>query len=183
MNKENKKMAQERRAAERKKKEAMRVVKNVVIAAVIVVAFVGIIVYGAIDSKKAKEQEAAGADANETSQTTEQDTQTEEQPELSTDPERKVKSGDTVAIHYEGSVDGIAFQGGTGDYDLTIGSHSFIDDFEDQLIGHNIGETVEVNVTFPEGYGGTYQDADGAEQSLSGKDAVFIVDIKGIYSM
>ncbi len=181
MNKENKKMAQERRAAERKKKEAMRVIKNVVIATVVVVAFVGIIVYGAIDSKKAKEQETADADASDTYQTTDQDTQNEEQAVLSTDPEREVQSGDTVAIHYEGTVDGIAFQGGTGDYDLTIGSQSFIDGFEDQLIGHKIGETVEVNVTFPEGYEGTYQDADGETQSLSGKAAVFIVDIKGVY--
>lgn len=180
MNKENKKMAQERRAAERRKKEAMRITRNVVIAAVVVALFAGVIIYGAIDSKKAKEQEASNAGANDTYQMTDQDA-TQEEPTLDTDPERTVEDGDTVAIHYAGSVDGIAFQGGTGDFDLLIGSHSFIDDFEEQLIGHHIGETVEVRVTFPDGYEGTYVNADGETLSLSNVEADFVVDIKGIY--
>ncbi|MBE5922373.1 MAG: trigger factor [Lachnospiraceae bacterium] len=86
--------------------------------------------------------------------------------------DRAVESGDTVTIDFEGFVDGVAFEGGKGtDYPLTIGSHSFIDTFEDQLIGHNIGDDVKVNVTFPE----QYQAAD-----LAGKPAVFEVKVKAI---
>ena len=66
---------------------------------------------------------------------------------------RAVENGDMVTIDFEGFVDGVAFEGGKGtDYPLTIGSHSFIDTFEDQLVGKNIGDEVEVNVTFPEKY-------------------------------
>ena len=92
---------------------------------------------------------------------------------LNTDESRTVEDGDDVEIAYEGKIDGVAFDGGTSDsFKLTIGSHSFIDDFEEQLIGANVGSTVEVNVTFPE----DYQTAD-----LAGKDAVFTVDVNGIY--
>ena len=58
-----------------------------------------------------------------------------------------------TVIDFEGFVDGVAFEGGKGtDYPLTIGSHSFIDTFEDQIIGMNIGDEKEINVTFPEEY-------------------------------
>lgn len=68
--------------------------------------------------------------------------------------DRAAQSGDTVNIDYSGAVDGVAFTGGTATgYDLTLGSHTFIDGFEDQIIGHNIGDTFDVTVTFPEGYG------------------------------
>ena len=86
--------------------------------------------------------------------------------------DRAVVSGDEVMIDYEGFVDGTAFQGGKGeDYPLVIGSHSFIDTFEDQLIGKNIGDEVEVNVTFPEEY---------HAPELAGKPAMFKVNVKGI---
>ncbi len=86
--------------------------------------------------------------------------------------DRAVKKDDIVKIDFDGYVDDKAFAGGKGeDYDLVIGSHSFIDDFEDQLIGKNIGDDVDVNVTFPEEY---------HEQSLAGKPALFKVKIKGI---
>ena len=86
--------------------------------------------------------------------------------------DRPVADGDTTTIDFEGFVDGVAFEGGKGtDYPLTIGSHSFIDTFEEQLIGKNIGEEVEVNVTFPE----QYQAAE-----LQGKPAMFKVTIKEI---
>ena len=69
-------------------------------------------------------------------------------------------------------MDGEAFEGGEGkDFDLEIGSHSFIDTFEDQLVGKNVGDDVEVNVTFPENYG---------QASLAGKPAKFEVEIKDI---
>ena len=63
---------------------------------------------------------------------------------------RAAENGDTVNIDFAGSIDGVAFDGGTGsDYDLTLGSGTFIDGFEDQIVGHMPGETFDVNVTFP----------------------------------
>ena len=86
--------------------------------------------------------------------------------------DRAVMPQDKVTIDFEGFIDGEAFQGGKGtDYDLVIGSKSFIDNFEDQLIGKNIGEEVEVNVTFPQEY---------HAKELAGKPAMFKVVIKGI---
>ena len=67
--------------------------------------------------------------------------------------DRAVKDGDQTVIDFEGFKDGVAFEGGKGEnYPLTIGSGAFIPGFEEQLIGKNIGEEVEVNVTFPENY-------------------------------
>ena len=86
--------------------------------------------------------------------------------------DRPVADGDTTVIDFEGFVDGEAFEGGKGEnYPLVIGSHSFIDTFEDQLIGKNSGEEVEVNVTFPEEY---------QAEDLAGKPAVFKVKINEI---
>lgn len=85
---------------------------------------------------------------------------------------RPVQDGDTAVIDYEGFVDGVAFEGGKGEnHNLVIGSHSFIDTFEEQLIGKNAGESCEVNVTFPENY---------HAQELAGKPAVFQVAVKEI---
>lgn len=79
--------------------------------------------------------------------------------------DRAVKSGDETIIDFEGFVDGVAFEGGKGEnYPLTIGSGAFIPGFEDQLIDKNIGEDVEVNVTFPENY---------QAEDLAGKAAMF----------
>lgn len=86
--------------------------------------------------------------------------------------DRAVMDKDVVTIDFEGFVDGEPFEGGKGeDYALTIGSHSFIDTFEDQLVGKSIGEDVEVNVTFPAEY-------HAAE--LAGKPALFKVKVKEI---
>ncbi len=86
--------------------------------------------------------------------------------------DRAVQDKDIATIDFEGFVDGEAFDGGQGrDYDLTIGSHSFIDNFEEQLIGKKLAEECEVNVTFPKDY---------HEKSLAGKKALFKVTIKGI---
>ena len=85
---------------------------------------------------------------------------------------RGVKDKDQAIIDFEGFVDGEAFEGGKGtDYPLTIGSHSFIDTFEEQLIGAKIGKEVEVNVTFPENY---------QAENLAGKAATFKVVVKAI---
>ena len=86
---------------------------------------------------------------------------------------RAAQSGDVANIDYTGTVDGVAFTGGTATgYDLTLGSGSFIDGFEDQIIGHNVGDTFDVTVTFPDGYGDS-TDAEGNTITLSGKEAVF----------
>ena len=86
--------------------------------------------------------------------------------------DRPVANGDTAVIDFEGFVDGVAFEGGKGEnHPLEIGSHSFIDTFEDQLIGHDTGDDVDVNVTFPE----QYQAAE-----LAGKPALFKVKIHEI---
>ncbi len=85
---------------------------------------------------------------------------------------RGIKKDDTAVIDFEGFVDGEPFQGGKGeDYSLVIGSHTFIDTFEDQLVGKKAGEEVDVNVTFPEEY---------HEASLKGKPALFKVTVKEI---
>lgn len=85
---------------------------------------------------------------------------------------KTVEEGDTVNIDYEGTKDGVAFAGGTaqGQY-LTIGSHDFIDGFEDGLIGKKVGKTVKLDLTFPENYG---------NKDLAGADVVFTVKINKI---
>ena len=86
--------------------------------------------------------------------------------------DRPVEKGDIAVIDFEGFVDGVAFEGGKGEnHSLEIGSHTFIDTFEDQLVGKNVGDEVDVNVTFPE----QYQAAD-----LAGKPATFKVKINEI---
>ena len=96
----------------------------------------------------------------------------EQNARIITIEDRAVKKDDIAVIDFEGFVDGEPFEGGKGtDYSLTIGSHSFIDTFEDQLIGKNIGDKVEVNVTFPEEY---------HVEELKGKPALFKVEIKEI---
>ena len=86
--------------------------------------------------------------------------------------DRAIENGDQAVIDYEGSVDGVPFEGGKAeDYPLTIGSHSFIDTFEDQLVGKKPGDDVEVHVTFPEQY---------HAKELAGKPALFKVQIKEV---
>ncbi len=86
--------------------------------------------------------------------------------------DREVKDGDTVTIDYSGSVDGVKFQGGTAEKQpLTIGSHSFIPGFEEQVVGMKIGEDRDINVKFPEEY---------HAEELKGKDAVFAIKLHEI---
>ena len=85
---------------------------------------------------------------------------------------RPVQEGDTAVIDYEGFADGVAFEGGKGEnHPLVIGSHAFIDTFEEQLIGKNAGDAVTVNVTFPEEY---------HAPELAGKPAMFQVRINEV---
>ena len=87
---------------------------------------------------------------------------------------RKLQKGDTVTMDFEGFLDGVPFEGGKGsDYELEIGSGSFIEGFEDQLVGMEINEEKEIKVTFPEEY---------HAKNLAGKDALFIVMIHSIKS-
>ncbi|MFV0343082.1 MAG: trigger factor [Anaerocolumna sp.] len=111
-------------------------------------------------------------EATEEEITAELDKVRDQNARIITVEDRPVQDKDETVIDFEGFVDGVAFEGGKGeDYALTIGSHSFIDTFEEQLIGKNIGEEVEVNVTFPE----PYQAAE-----LAGKPALFKVTVKEI---
>ena len=120
------------------------------------------------------------ADATETPEVTEAADATAtpevtEAPSYDTDSSLEVKDGDTVNIDYVGKIDDVAFDGGSTDgngTDLVIGSGSYIDNFEEQLIGAHPGDKVEVKVTFPDDYQAT---------DLAGKEAVFDVTVNGIY--
>ena len=120
------------------------------------------------------------ADATETPEVTEAADATTtpevtEAPSYDTDSSLEVKDGDTVNIDYVGKIDDVAFDGGSTDgngTDLVIGSGSYIDNFEEQLIGAHPGDEVEVTVTFPDDYG---------VEDLAGKEAVFDVTVNGIY--
>ena len=99
----------------------------------------------------------------------------ESNKELMEDSSLEVADGDKVNIDYVGTVDDVAFEGGDSQgqgYDLTIGSGTFVDTFEEQLIGTHPGDEVTVNVTFPEDY---------SSEDLAGKDASFAVTVHGIY--
>ena len=94
------------------------------------------------------------------------------QPVYKDTKKKKVEEGDTVNIDYVGKRDGEAFDGGTASgYNLTIGSHSFIDGFEEGLVGKKVGETVDLDLTFPENY---------QNQEMAGVDVVFTVTINKI---
>ena len=94
--------------------------------------------------------------------------------------EGAAENGDIVDIDFEGFVDGVAFEGGKAEhYSLTLGSGTFIDGFEDQIVGHTPGETFDVTVTFPEGYSDS-TDSEGNTVVLSGKKAVFSVTLNYI---
>ena len=94
----------------------------------------------------------------------------EKNARVETKEEGTVENGNIAVIDFKGFVDGEAFQGGEGhDYSLEIGSKTFIDNFEEQLVGAKVNDTVEVNVTFPENYG---------KEELNGKPAKFEVTIK-----
>lgn len=165
MKKENRKLAQEKRAEERRKMEQKKKLKRYLafgLPVLAIILIIVLIVYNAKENTSSQETDSAENSTTETSG-------------FSTDESLTVEDGDTVNIDFIGSVDGVEFDGGNtkeAGTDLVIGSNSYIDDFEEQLIGHHPGETVDVNVTFPENYG---------KKDLNGKDALFKVTINGIY--
>lgn len=134
---------------------------------------------GSEDSQEAETTESTSdtgsEDTSSEDSSAEEDSQESGSSTLSTDTSLTVEDGDTVNIDYVGSIDGVEFDGGSTNgqgTDLTIGSGLYIDDFEEQLIGSHPGDTVDVNVTFPEDYN---------SEDLQGKDALFVVTINGIY--
>ena len=172
MKKENRKMAQERRARERRKKELQRKISKIVVIVLPIIAVVALIIAIIVTSGSSKTTTSSGDTATESGST---DNSTDDSTSYSTDSSLTVEDGDTVNIDYVGSVDGVEFDGGNTQgmgTDLVIGSGSYIDDFEEQLIGAHPGDNVEVTVTFPEDYG---------NEELNGKEAVFDVTVNGIY--
>lgn len=180
MKKENRKMAQQRRAEERRKKEFRKKLSRIIVITVPSLAVLILIIAIAVSSLSSKDTTDKTGSADSGSGITEiesqDDSDTSSSLAYSTDTSLTVADGDTVNIDYVGTIDGEEFDGGstqgTGT-DLTIGSGSYIDDFEEQLIGAHPGDTVEVNVTFPDPY--------ELNPDMSGADAVFTVTVNGIY--
>lgn len=172
-------MAQQRRAQERRKKAVRRKISTilaVVIPILALAALVAVLIIFTAPESSGSSDSSGTAETDNTSDTGTSDTaENTDTPVLSTDSSLTIENGDTVNIDYVGTVDGVEFDGGSTNgagADLTIGSGRYIDDFEEQLIGSHPGDTVEVNVAFPEDYG---------NEELNGKDAVFEVVINGIY--
>lgn len=171
MKKENRKAAQERRAKEREHEAKIAYRKKVWSYAgpmLIIVVIVVLIIASVMDSKRISSESASSAASTSSASTS-------ASASLQTDTSLTIEDGDTVNIDYVGSIDGVEFQGGNTEgngADLVIGSHSYIDDFEEQLIGHHPGDSVDVTVTFPEDYG---------KDELNGKEALFKVTVNGIY--
>ena len=180
MKKENKKMAQERRARERRKKEIQRKISKVIVVLIPLIAVIALFIAIAITSADSASNTDANTDTStdsSTDTTADNSTGTDnDSAGYSTDASLTVEDGDTVNIDYVGSVDGVEFEGGSTrgqGTDLVIGSGSYIDDFEEQLIGAHPGDEVDVYATFPDPYNNN--------PDLSGKEALFEVTINGIY--
>ena len=172
MKKENRKMAQERRAKERRKKELQRKISKVFVIGIPIIAVIILVIAIIVTSDSSSSGE--GSSTSQTDETSGEDSSSD--TTYSMDTSLTVEDGDTVNIDYVGSVDGVEFEGGNTQgqgTDLVIGSGSYIDDFEDQLIGAHPGDQVKVTVTFPDPYQNN--------TDLSGKEAVFEVTVNGIY--
>lgn len=163
MKKENRKLAQEKRAAERAKAAEMQKRKKqlkIAVPVIIVLLLVAVLIadtFRSSDSGSSTETE----NVSDTFQT---------------DASLTVQDGDMLYIDYVGTIDGVEFEGGNtqgGGAYLVIGSGSYIDDFEEQLIGSHPGDVVNVEVTFPDDY---------TQADLAGKDAVFEVTVHGIFN-
>lgn len=190
MKKENKKLAQERRAQERKKAEKKAaVVKQLkfwvplVATVVVVVILVWAIATSGSSSSTSDDsstRESTSTESTSTDSTSSESTDTDSSEDssessLDTTEGLEAKDGDKVNIDYTGYLDGEAFDGGSTDgagADLELGSDTYIDGFEEGIVGHKVGETFDLNLTFPENYGNS---------DLAGKDVVFTVTLNGIY--
>lgn len=189
MNKENKRQAMERRAQERqkqaKKKRVYSILQNWGPVVLIVVVVVGLLIAIITSGTSSDDNVISGdsefdfafvdQDGNElevTDWTEIDEEELTEAGELDTTAGAVVADGDVVNIDYEGRHNGELFEGGTASgEDVTIGAGEYIDGFEEGIVGHAVGETFDMPVTFPEGYG----------DELSGEEVVFTVTINGIY--
>lgn len=196
MKKENKQMAQKRKAKQReknhKKQQIWSWIKNwgpivaIVLAAILMIVAIATSDgntgdYESVEDDSEISFSLDGGDGDdmdlvEWEEVDEDDTSDWMEEELDTTSGTVVKNGDTVDIDFVGTVDGVPFEGGDtegGGYELTLGSGEFIDGFEDAIVGHAVGETFDVKVTFPDPYLN--------DTSLSGKEAVFSTTINGVY--
>ncbi len=175
-------MAQQRRAEERRKKEFRKKLSKILVIGVpslaVLALVIVLIVDGVTNNSGENQSNSTDTEASSGTDSTSDSYDTDSQDSgssYSTDSSLTVEDGDTVNIDYVGSIDGVEFDGGNTQgmgTDLVIGSGSYIDDFEDQLIGAHPGDQVDVYVTFPEDYG---------VEELNGKEALFQVTVNGIY--
>jgi len=153
MKKENQQLARAKKAAQKKKESNAKVAKNICMFAIPALILIGLIVWSVMYGLKTNPDSY----------------------KLDTDPGLTIQDGDMVNIDFVGSIDGVEFEGGSTEGQgtaLVIGANRYIDDFEEQLIGAHPGDNVDVNVTFPEDFG---------KEELNGKDALFKVEVNGIY--
>lgn len=105
------------------------------------------------------------------------ETELKNKSEYHTESDKVLEMGDKINLDYVGFIDGIAFENGSTEgngADITLGEAGYIDDFEEQIAGHKVGDSFEINVTFPEDYG---------NEELNGKDAVFSITVNGVYEV
>lgn len=181
MNKQNKILAQERRAKEREKaakkakiSKAFKFWAPIVAVVIVVIVLVWAVATSGTSSSSSDESTTTTSTESTMVESTETSA-TEESSTLNTEEGLVAEDGDTVNIDYTGYIDGEAFDGGSTNgagADLTLGSGSYIDGFEDAVVGHSVGETFDINVTFPDDY---YND------EYAGKDATFEITLNGIY--
>lgn len=186
MNKENKKKAQQERAKARekaeKKKKRNKLLKTwipIVVVIIVVVIIIAAIVMSRSESTSGNfyEDGTEYGIIAEDGEDYEDDDDFDDDDDLWLDTAEGyvVEEGDTVNIDYTGYLDGEAFDGGSTDgagTDITLGSSGYIDGFDDGVIGHEVGETFDIDVTFPDDYW---------EESLAGQPVVFTVTINGVY--
>ncbi len=166
--------AKERAAAARRKKTQKIVITVLVLVAVAVVA-AGIILTSTSVGKESSSSSESVVSASASSAGAVTGTSSSSEKKLDTTKGAVVQAGDTINLDYVGSVDGIEFEGGSTQgqgTDLTLGSGTYIDGFEEAVEGHKVGESFDIHVTFPENYGNS---------DLAGKDAVFNITINGVY--
>ena len=172
MNKQNKKIAQEKRRIEREKAEKKAKVVNLLkfwVPVVAVVVVVIVLIWAVATSGGSSSKGTDGTQA--ASQTTESQAAT-----LNTETDTVAENGDKVNIDYTGYMDGEKFEGGSTDgqgTDLVLGSGSYIDGFEEGVVGHKVGETFDLNLKFPDDY--------KTNTELAGKDVTFEVTLNGVY--
>ena len=178
MNKQNKKIAQEKRRIEREKAEKKAKVVNLLkfwVPVVAVVVVVIVLIWAVATSGTDATQAASQTTDSQASETQSSDSQTEAAT-LNTETDTVAENGDKVNIDYTGYMDGEKFEGGSTDgqgTDLVLGSGSYIDGFEEGVVGHKVGETFDLNLKFPDDY--------KVNTELAGKDVTFEVTLNGVY--